>query len=285
MTTDTFGPDFIGIGAQRSGTSWVYNCLLDHPEVFLPQKEVHFFDNKYDQGVDWYTGLFAAKGDKSVCGEFTPDYMFHPECLQRIKDYKPDVKLIIVLREPLQRALSAYNLYRSHGRYNQQDFNNAVAEDPFLIKQSKYFHQLKNVFSLFPEEQVFVSIYDDIENDPESFIQSLYDFLGIDTRFVPDELHRKRNTSAFSSSQRLLNLPAIQNRLEKSILKTPFIWFKSTRLFLSLKNWLINLDKKQTEKTQISPSITRELLSDIHELEKLTGLDLTRWEKKLKDNE
>ena len=117
-------PTFIGIGAQRAGTTWAYNCLAEHPQVFMTRKkEQHFFYVNYSRGLDWYAAQFAGAGSAVARGEITPDYLYHPEALANIARDLPDARLFVILRNPIDRAVSAYALHAQ--RYAGQSFAQA----------------------------------------------------------------------------------------------------------------------------------------------------------------
>ena len=102
-------PDFLIIGAQRCGTTSLWHYLKSHPDINVARKkEVHYFDHRYfSKSFDWYMNWF--KDLKGVTGEASPFYIFHPNCSSRIKSKFPDIKLIVLLRNPVDRAYSHYN--------------------------------------------------------------------------------------------------------------------------------------------------------------------------------
>src|SRR6188508_2795579 len=129
-------PTFIGIGAQRAGTTWAYNCLAEHPQVFMTRKkELHFFYVNYSRGLDWYAAQFAGAGSAVARGEITPDYLYHPEALSNIARDVPDVRLFVILRNPIDRAVSAYALHAQ--RYAGLSFAQALAGDDELIDRGR----------------------------------------------------------------------------------------------------------------------------------------------------
>lgn len=276
-TTLKYGPDFIGVGAQRSGTSWLYNCLIEHPNIFMPQKEVHYFDKHCEtKSIHWYDELFHQEGDKKVTGEFTPDYMFHQQTISEIHNHYPDAKLIIILRNPIERSYSAYNLFKSHGRFKDMNFEEALTAEPFLLEQSLYSEQIKNIYKYFKKEQVFIGFYEDISNQPLKLYQSVCDFLNVENNILPNSLKVVKNSSALSSAQNKFNIPKLQKRIENSILKKPFNYFKSTQIANIIKRKLIT--NKNTNKNIIIDKAKEELvLSDIKTLEKLLNISLTHW--------
>jgi hypothetical protein len=218
------GPDFIGIGVQRSGTSWLFECLKEHEGVFLPQKEVHFFNNKYERGVDWYESLFKIDDQDKARGEITPDYLFNEYSIERIAQHYPNIKLIIILRDPFDRAYSAYSLFKSHGRFKDMTFEEAIKKDKWILEQSLYSSQLERVFSLFPEEQVKIYDFEDISYRPLWLLRDVFEFIGVDANFQPSRFKERYNVSGFSAIQDKFDLPRIQkamnqNKVGKQLLK------------------------------------------------------------------
>ena len=102
-------PRFLGLGVQKGGTTSLQRLLEQHPNVFLPRaKELHYFSLHYAKGEAWYRTHFDEAGAKQLCGEITPYYVFHPEAHKRISQLLPQAKLIVLLRDPIDRALSQY---------------------------------------------------------------------------------------------------------------------------------------------------------------------------------
>ena len=102
-------PDFLGIGTQKGGTTYLHGLLTQHPQVFLAHpKELHFFSLQHQRGLEWYASHFAKAKAEQRCGEVTPYYLFHPLAAERIAAALPAVKLIVLLRDPVERALSQY---------------------------------------------------------------------------------------------------------------------------------------------------------------------------------
>jgi hypothetical protein len=105
-------PNYLIIGAQKAGTSSLFNYLSMHPQVKNSyKKEVHYFDKNYDKPINWYKQYFPFKfgvNDKTMIGEATPNYLYHPFVAGRIKKTIPDVKMIVLLRNPVERVISQY---------------------------------------------------------------------------------------------------------------------------------------------------------------------------------
>ena len=102
-------PQFLGLGVQKGGTTTLQRLLEQHPQVWLPpEKELHFFSLHYARGQRWYADRFADAAAHQCCGDITPYYIFHPHAAQRIADLLPDARLIVLLRDPVERCLSQY---------------------------------------------------------------------------------------------------------------------------------------------------------------------------------
>ena len=197
-------PTFIGIGVQRAGTTWLYHCLKDHPLVFVPEKkELHFFNINFEKGLDWYLKFFAHAKDELAIGEITPDYYYETAAINRIFDYFPNVKLIISLRNPVDRAYSAYKLF--HKSFNELTFEEAFKKNKKLRELGFYHKWLSCVFTLFPRENLHVILYDDIVSSPKMVIRNLYSFLGVDEAFVPPSLQIRYNRIIWPSMQETIN--------------------------------------------------------------------------------
>ena len=137
-------PDFIGLGAQKAGTSWLHACLYEHPDLYMPaSKETHFFSNYYDKGTSWYEAHFRDSLPHQRVGEFSPTYLYHPDAPKRIYSYDPRVRLIICLREPVSRALSAYHYAIQVGDLLPTlTFHDAIREQPAYLAHSCYYQQI-----------------------------------------------------------------------------------------------------------------------------------------------
>lgn len=271
-------PDFIGIGAQRAGTSWMYQCLSSHPEVFMPRKEIHFFNGKFDRGLTWYEEHFKLwPPGARVCGEFTPNYLGNDDAITRIGQYIPNAKLICVLREPVSRAFSAFNMLRSHGHYQGVTFEDAMRPGSDLVRQGLYGRQLELVFERFASDHVKLFLYEEIETAASRVVKELYQFIGVEPDFVPDTVEQKINMSGFSGSQKFFRLPQLQKAIGKSVLGPTFHRLKGTQF----ANWVRNRIYRQ-QRQHSSEIVKRDEFKSLfrEDLEKLEGLierDLSAW--------
>jgi Sulfotransferase domain len=214
-------PDFVIIGAAKAGTTSLYGWLCEHPCV-LPaaQKEVHYFDYNHDRGEDWYRSHFpreralaagaAADGRRLVTGEASPPYLSHAWAPQRLADLLPQAKLLVTLRDPVDRAYSQFQMSRREGEEPFESFADAVAAeeerlapeqarclaDPHYnswpigcwsyLMRGRYAEQLARWFELFPREQFHVVTLEDIAADPQRVLDGVHDFLGLSAHRYPN---------------------------------------------------------------------------------------------------
>lgn len=179
--TRTGAPDFVGVGAQRSGTTWWFDLLLSHPGIRAPRgrrKELHFFDRfgaeeMRDHDVDAYAELFNRRPDQ-IAGEWTPRYMGDAWALRLIRRAAPDAKLLVLLRDPIERYRSGVVHRSSRGRDRRQEL---IASD--AIERGRYGAQLRRVFELYSPEEVLVLQYERCVQDPVGEYRRTLRFLGV----------------------------------------------------------------------------------------------------------
>jgi hypothetical protein len=172
-------PNFLYVGPDKAGSSWVHEMLLKHPDVFLtPAKDLYYFDRYYDRGLEWYSSQFEDARDEKIVGEVCQDYLFHPEAAARIRSTLGPVKVMVSLRDPVERAWSSYLYMRKHG-IGPDTFGEALRTRPELLEHGRYATGLDRFLELFPREHVHVALFDDLVADPQSFIDGVTDFLEV----------------------------------------------------------------------------------------------------------
>ncbi len=171
-------PKFIVVGPPRTGTSWLYKVLGPYTQLPAPTKETRFFDLHYSRGLDWYLSHFPADNGKPM-GEVAPTYFASSEARQRIAEVIPNVKLIFMFRDPVQRVVSLYRMKRAYGMI-PWSFEDALEKDTELISSGMYSTQFAEWRRMFSDDQILVTIYDDLRSDPQQFIHSITEFIGID---------------------------------------------------------------------------------------------------------
>jgi hypothetical protein len=173
-------PDFLIIGAQRSGTSTLYQYVARHPDVRGAfRKEVHYFDTYFDRGLDWYRANFPFNG---FTGESSPSYLVHPDVPARVKAALPEVKLIAILRNPVERAYSAYNRNVRRQR-ESRPFAEAIAGGSTLefayLERGLYAEQIERWLPHFKREQLLVIGAEKFFGDTLPVLGRVFSFLGL----------------------------------------------------------------------------------------------------------
>lgn len=206
-------PDFLIIGVQKGGSTSLFKYLMEHPQIASPvDKEIHFFDLNFDHGWDWYISQFpylqannnVSSNLKLITGEASPYYIYHPLVAQRVKEYCPQIKLIVLLRDPVSRAISHYyhclNLkleFLSIEEAFNQEFSRLNQEEEKLkadpkyysynhqhlsyLSRGKYFQQLAHWKAYFPAEQFLIIQSETFYKNPSKILKQVTDFLGLES--------------------------------------------------------------------------------------------------------
>ena len=185
---------FIGIGASKSGTTWVHDGLDKHPEIFVPpMKEIHFFSDHFDYGFGWYEKQFRGYAEENCVGEISTSYAVTPEVPRRIHAWNPDIRLIYILRNPIERVYSHYCM-RLRNKSELVSDKVDLEVDKYL-EHGLYYKNLVRFSEYFPRHQILVLIYDDLKEDPMSLIQEVYSYLDVDSSFFPKTVNSKQGES------------------------------------------------------------------------------------------
>ena len=232
-------PNFLIIGVEKGGTTWLHAQLKKHPDIFLPRtKELHFF-NKYNSnfvahdyfqfGLNWYMKFYKEYQGQHAIGDVTPMYICDPEAPARIKATLPNVKIIAMLRNPVQRAYSHYWMAKNKN-HTTLTFQEVIEQkEPRFIKRGLYYKQLKIYYDLFDPAQIMVLFYDEVFKNPEYWLSQVCKFLEVDNSFYQndDSIREKVFESSAYKSSFLLNK---QNYLVHEMRKN--------KLFSSVLDWL-----------------------------------------------
>ena len=190
--------DFIVAGAQKSGTTALHYFLSKHPEIALPDKqELHFFDDEEifaQQPIDFELlhKHFRPSARSKIVGEVTPSYIYWKPAIERIWDYNPNIKLLVLLRNPADRAFAHWNMQRSKSR-EPLDFLEALKAEKdrtarqltiesrrfAYIDRGFYSEQLERLFKFFPKEQVKIVKFEDFRDRKQETLDRIFEFLGV----------------------------------------------------------------------------------------------------------
>lgn len=293
---DDFKVDYIGIGVRRGGTSWIQQCLAEHPQICVAKKkELAFLNdpNQYQHGVEAYKAWFPECKKGQIRGEYTPGYLASEDAIHMIKKWFPEAKLLVCLRNPVERAYSNYLAHKTTEKTRAKTFEQAIKDPalkPYYIDTGFYYTQLKKWLAVHPKEKFLILIHDDIAKDPLKFIQGIYRFLGVDYNFIPPSAKQEINWPAKNSVKiPFLNL-AITNTKRfffqhpKSLKPAVVILrlLKINKLLESVRQ--ANYRKKNLKRYEKPPlpEETRKYLQEIYReeiknLEKLLNRDLSFW--------
>ena len=175
--------NFICIGMGRSGSTWLYNVLLSQSGIELAKniKETEFFNHNYHRGVKWYHSFYTFNENK-VYGELSNRYFSSPIALQNIKTYNPDIKIILLLRNPFERAASVWNFLRREGS-SCASVKEMLETNRDAVQSLKYMEHITRAEELFGDS-LHIILHDDIKHEPEDVLKNLSVFLNSDLVFL-----------------------------------------------------------------------------------------------------
>ena len=216
-------PDFLCIGAQRCGTTWSFENLREHPEIFMPQrKELNFFseiDGNYTKGLEWYKNHFNNAPKETLKGEITPAYFVDSNDPEKISTTLGIIRIIVILRNPLERAYSSYGKGLREGNWNISFDEFVKTNMDYCIDRGKYYQQLQPYIATFGKKNLLIKIYEDIQTDPFKFIKDIYSFLGVSPDFISSQTDNKFNIGVSNKGPVLSFITLIRDLIYKTPLK------------------------------------------------------------------
>jgi len=283
MKKNKFDLNFLGIGAQRCGTTWISQCLAEHPQICISHpKEVSFFGTmKFRFGLSWYKKHFSPKSNQ-ILGEFNAGYHTSNEAAHQIKTLFPDIKIIISLRNPINRVFSNYLSVASFEARNQS-FETWLYKNQKMIDRGLYYTHLKKYFELFPKKNILIVLYEDIAKNPVLFMEKIFRFLGVNPNFIPKSAIYKKN---YSKSYKF---PFVKRIIGKIVRFFDSFKFGVTliNLFRKIggKKIFFFLDKINSQSLKKYPSMSKSTQKklafiyqpEIDKLQKLIDCDLSAW--------
>jgi hypothetical protein len=287
------GVKFIGIGAARCATSWIANVLRAHPEICLSEpKEVRYFNRyllpigdekgrrnpQFDRDLDWYLKRFAHARPGQIAGEWSPVYMSDAAAPAAIAQDLPEVKLIACLRNPVDRAYSAYWNHRATNLIGDIDFETALEQEPVYVTMGYYAAQLRRYLKHFPREHMLVMVFDDMTARPEVEFTKLFTFLGVSAQAEIDFRGQATNEAAQLKSQRL---KSIAYKLSTRLIDAGFSPLVDRLRRARLAALLTAVNSTPVAKLPMRPEtrarLTATFADDVAELESLLGRRLDHW--------
>ncbi len=173
-------PNFLYIGTSKAGSTWLYDVLNRHPQVYMASgKGLFFFSKHYERGLDWYASHFAEARDERIRGEVSHGYLYDEKACERMAAMDRTLKLMVCLREPVDRAFSDYLDGVKNGRV-QASFEAQLDRDSWLLERGRYAKYLGPYLALFGRERLHVGIFEELSSDPDAFARKLFGFLGVE---------------------------------------------------------------------------------------------------------
>jgi len=288
-------PNFFIVGANKAGTTSLYNYLQQHPEIFMSKnKEPMFFisedlnlnanrpDKQYRRylidNIEDYSALFDDVTSELAIGEASTAYLPNPLAPKNIRKLIPNAKFIAILRNPIERAYSAYTYNLQKGIDPVSDFKLAIKEEQskgnwrHYVKLGFYSKQIKNYFETFEDNQIKVFLYEDLKYDTNTILKNIFQFLEVDDTYTPD-ISKEHNVTLLPKNK---PLHSILTRLKR-------ISFSHKKTKPKKKEGLLDkLIKQNLQKpSKISIEVRRDLIEvyrqDILKLQDLIDRDLSTW--------
>jgi hypothetical protein len=270
-------PNFLFIGPDKTGSTWLYEILRKHPECYVPPvKDIYFFDRYYDRGMDWYLSFFkkTQSGVKAV-GELSHDYLFSSLATERIARDLAGVKLLTCLRNPVERTFSNYLQMIRNGE-TRDSFEKALENIPKLIDHSMYHKHLSEYFRFFDRDHIKILFFEDLKSNPEAFAKDVFQFLNISfvrninysKKVLPTNRPRSyaiaRMVKVGANAARNLGFPTLVGFIKRSAFSK-----------------VLYLPYEEGERPRMHPAVKEKLQKifepEVLKLQALLGKDLTHW--------
>jgi hypothetical protein len=270
-------PSFLIVGPPRTGTSWLHEILSKRTLLPSPTKETRFFDTHFHRGVDWYRAHFpGTPGDRRM-GEIGPTYFCSSEARERVAMTIPGAKIVCIFRNPVERILSLYRLKRAYGMI-PWSFEQAIVKDPELMDSSRYSSNLKAWQQTMGCDKVLPTLYDDLRDRPQAYIDTLMDFIeaprfqlspaqvghvhSSESMTHPKNYYRTRGATVMADWFKARRL----DKVVVAVKRSPLI-----KLFLGGGPAFADMSR------DVALSLHEHFLPEIEELESLLNRDLSAW--------
>jgi hypothetical protein len=286
-STDFGTPMFLGIGVPKGATTWLYDLLDTHPDVWLAQgREIHFFDRKiyFSRGLTWYRKFFpeiSKWNTFKAIGEITPSYLYIDESkIKYISEELPGInKLICIVRNPIERTHSDYNFQKRLGKVpNNIDFDHFLLDPSSTIEAGMYSKYLSKWLNYYRQDQILILVFEEIFQDITSAKMLISEFLEIDHNRFPETAGREKANERFVPKfPKLYSLAVRATRFMHDLGLYPVV---RNLKRIGLKS-LLSIRKKEILSAPIT-SETRQRLQatfkdDVATLESILGRKITTW--------
>ena len=290
-------PDFFFIGAAKCGTTALHGYLSQHPDIFLPPEEVHFFGSDFNPRIPFwipkpseeeYRATFGTRTEQSL-GERSAAYIYSVRAAAEIKAYAPEARIIATLRNPIDMIYSLHNQFLHNGFEDVVDFEEALAVEAtrrrgLLVKQNgdlvgsdlyrgiaRFSEQMQRYYDVFDRARIHITIFDDFKDDTPGAYREVLRFLGVDDSFEPD--FKIVNAYKGPRYKFFKDPPPALRGMVRAVMPKPLrskLWSNMSRL-----------NTKPVARTKMTPEVRHrlqiEFRPEAERLSKLLGRDLTHW--------
>jgi hypothetical protein len=270
-------PDFIAVGPPRTATTWMHEVLKGHACLPDDRKETDFFTRFYDRGLDWYADYFRRCDGSVPVGELSPMYFASNTARERIAKDLPNCKIICSFRDPVERAYSNYRLLRRIAVTND-DFESVASRRGDLLESTRYGTYLAEWFYSFGRDRVLVLIYDDLESDPQAFLDRICDFIGLVRFPISDSPVGKEKVHTMNTQPPNPRLAKIARNLVQWFVARRYARAaKIVRQSAIIQYLLEGGDPFPPLAPEIAARMREHYRPEVEKLEKLIGRDLSAW--------
>ena len=303
-------PNLFIVGQPKSGTTALHQFLGQHPEIYMSSiKEPHFFCSDFHLESDRaygkkrffdfrsesaYLQLFNRAGKAKVIGESSTNYLYSQVAAEKIHNFNPDAKIIIILREPAKFLYSLHSHYVKFTEENEPDFLTALALESdrqqekassprvttpsylYYSQRVQYYQQIIRYYDRFKSEQIKVVIFEEFKSDNERIYREILDFLGVNSNFTPEyEMVNANKEVKFKAINDLVNSPLLKN-IFKNLLSQEFNEFIRDNI---VEKFLWHQVPKVSMPEDIELKLMQEYYPQVVQISELIGVDLiTKWQ-------
>ncbi len=281
-------------GTPRSGSSWLYTQLKAHPNIHAPYKAINYFNSRFivreestnhDKGENWYLNQFDPKAGQ-ICADVSNTYFMDPTSCLKIHEFNPNIKIVILIRNPYEGALSHYYQYQKDYNFKGRSFLDVINENyKNFMDGSLVYAGLQPYLKMFKRQQLLFCVYDELKADPKIYLKRIYSFLGVDPSFVPEHILERVNQRQEIKSRSFRDVHSFLTlaiRRSKALSRFRDIFYK----FVSPdKVWdILSVNHANSQKiyrdlsTQESSVLKRFYQSDVKKLLALSEFQHLKWE-------
>lgn len=267
-------PHFIIIGAVKGATTWSARALARHPAVFIPGPEPHFFSSEFANGPDWYLDLFADAAPGAVIGEKSADYLAHPDAAARMAAFVPDARLIVQLRNPIERAYSDYCMLYRRGTVRERPAayfspKRSGAERERFLTGGLYADHLRRFYDRYAREQLLVLFVEEITATPTPVFNRILSHIGLPADATNVSTERENDSAA----------PLLPLGLRSALkpLKNAVKPLRGNKVFEAVRGVFAREVAYPPLDDEARAYLQAYYRADIAALETLTGRDLSQW--------